>query len=64
MARDENGSGVERTVIVKLGEADYQRLLRISERENIKPSVFVENATLNEINNTKERESGNGAIQN
>ena len=63
MARDENGSGVERTVIVKLGEADYQRLLRISERENIKPSVFVENATLNEINNTKERESGNGTIQ-
>ena len=63
MARDEEGNGVERTVIVKFGEADYQRVIALSDREGIKPAVFVENATLEYINNTKQRESDNGTIQ-
>lgn len=54
MARDE----FERTIIVRFGEADYRRLIAIAQREKIKVSVFVENATLNEINNKREKKNG------
>ena len=65
MAKDEKeiDYGVERTVIVKFSEADYQRLMAITERENIKPAIYVEDATLIRINNNTTTEGkGNGTL--
>jgi len=66
MDRDEteNEYGVERTVIVPFSEADYQRLIAIAEREKVKPSDYIEDATLIRINNTNKKEMENGTVQN